>query len=262
MSEDRIKEIEIALAEAMRAEDTDRLQLLLEQVPESERDGSAKRVFDIFLHMFGARIREVIDALEGAGTNDEQIDPILESMTSSEAVAVVSWAVWRRAHLEEQISVALDELNAQSTVVDNAGVDGPFMFRTAKELSEVVKLSTRICVDSGFLGVQALSDDEADATDEELEERLSDAGRLGAKLDANSSLNPYVLATRWTPMLGRKTHATVMRERGYVLGSHRTLCGRGEGWVRSAGLNLDDVDCEGCRNALLLGGFLNETTER
>lgn len=255
MSEDRIQELADALAAALTAGDYEQFKSIENLMSNDERDAvMPQKVSDALLKRIGDRMDELLDALTAARSNDEQVDSIIDSMSDNECRTVISLAVLRVAQLEDRISFALD--NAGDPV-QLAGFDGPFTFRTIDELSRAAELSTRVTFDA-LRHAEQLSVDDHDVIEAKLADLLEAAEQLAAAQDLNRGLKPLELMTRWTPRLGRKTHAAVVPAHfTYHDERYETLCGRGWGYrVPLQRVGLDHIDCPGCRNALSLGGFL------
>jgi hypothetical protein len=255
MSEDRIQELADALATALTAGDAEQFQSVENSMSSDERDAvMPQKVSDALLKRIGDRMDELLDALTAARSDDEQVHSIIDSMSDNDCRTVISLAVLRVASLEDRISLELDNAG---DLVELAGFDGPFRFRTVDELSRVVELSTRVTFDA-LRHAEQLSVHGHDVIETKLADLLEAAEQLAAAQDLNRGLTPLELMTRWTPRLGRKTHAAVVPSHfTYHDERYETLCGRGSGYrapLQRAG--LDHIDCPGCRNALSLGGFL------
>lgn len=255
MSEDRIQELADALAMALTAGDDERFKSIETSMSNDERDAvMPQKVSDALLKRIGDRMEELLDALTAARSDDEQVNSIIDSMSDNECRTVISLAVLRVAQLEDRISFELDNAGH---LVELAGSDGPFTFRTVDELSCVVELSTRVTFDA-LRQPEQLSVNDHDVIEAKLADLLEAAQQLAAAQDLNRGLKPLELMTSWTPRLGRKTHAAVVPSHfTYHDERYETLCGRGWGYrAPLQRVGLDHIDCPGCRNALSLGGFL------
>lgn len=267
MSEERISERADAIAAALITGDAERYRSLVESMSEDDVAVSARPVLEALTKLTMGRQEDLLKALQAAGSDYDRIQSVIESMSVDDRDLVLMLAVVRAASLQEQV---LTDLDLEVEMLDLPGRGGPFLFLTEEALLRVVKA----CMFRAFTelpytwepgqedaAVRPL-DGDVEAAGFRLDALLREAEQRAEAQLLSRGLTAAVLYTRWTPKLGRKTHATVIASdapRGaYDFGGQpcEALCGRGYGHVSSLQPILDEVDCPGCRNALALGGFL------
>lgn len=262
MSEDRIRHLADDLAAALCARDVEQYRSIFESMTDAEAAASHRPVVDALLRLTHDRQAQLMDALKKAGTDYDVVQSVIDSMSADDRDLIVMLTVLRAAHLEQGV---LDDLDLELECLDFPGGGGPFMFRTDEELLSVVKVSMRAAFTELPCGPKSAEDREAIEAD--LEALLSDAEKRAKTETLNRGFVAVPLSTRWTPKLGRKTHAGVIPSdssyQSYSYGGTRceTLCARGWGDVPSLRPTLEVVDCPGCLNALALGGFLRRDEE-
>jgi hypothetical protein len=264
MSEERISKLADAIAAAMVAGDIERYRSLIESMSKDDIATSARPVFDATMKLVRERQEGLLKVLQAAGSDYDRVESVIGSMSELDRELVLTLAVVRAAFLQERV---LSDLQLEVGMLDLSGRGSPFLFQTHEELLRVVKA----CMFRAFMELpytwepgqedQAVRplDDDADAR---LDELLAEAEDRAEVQLLDRRLTAVVLWTRWTPRLGRKTHAAVIPSDvsydEYAFGGPpcETLCGNGRGPVAALRLTLDNVDCVGCRTALALGGFL------
>lgn len=270
VNEDRIKELANALAAAMFARDVERLQSIYDSMSEEEGAAVTPHWAEAALELVGDqldRIDKVIAALttamrtEGGDDDSDALESILRSLPEADREVLVRSLVSRVVQLEDHASAQVDELVSEldSNSSSLLSADGPLMFQTTEELERVVRLSGRLALDDALFAVRPMSDEDREAKEEELADQLSAAGQRAADRDMTRNFKALTLETKWTPRLGRKTHAALVPvdfPTDDIGTTYRALCGGGKGVCGLFWESLNSVDCEGCRNVLAIGGFL------
>jgi len=214
-------------------------------------DAEMREQMDALLNKVGTRQRELLDALATAGTDYDECSSIVDSMSESECQAMLTLKALEVANLWAQLSDRVDSLYLAPW---HATGDGPFTFQTMDELARIVRLGVRI-----VLG-EMRPDYSPEATEplrDEIAELIDVSENLAAEKDITKRFKALAVMGSWK--LGRRTHGAVVPidfPSKEVPSGYPILCGRGEGLLEPFPTSLHLIDCPGCRNALLLGGFV------
>lgn len=283
VGKERIAELAEAIAAAVMAADPERANSIYTAMSREEKEAlTTQQEVDALLRLVDermAQMSQLADALVAAqraataellATEElpetNEIDGLIDPISEPECKVLIRELVSRLGEFEDR---APAQFEAILTALDDAssslpGNDGPFMFRTIGDLSRVVELSAQLALHNAILGhVPELSEEDREAKEGKLYELACAAEGLAAERDPTQRLQAVALWGGKGLKLGRKKHAAVL-PLDYPVESDtecRTLCGRGSTTTLMFWDQLHLVDCEGCRNALMLGGFLRPKPE-